>query len=446
MKILKFGGTSVGSAERMCAVADLIHDDEPKIVVLSAVSGTTNKLVALSASLLQGKVAQAEQQLAALEEEYKALVKQLLPSAFYQRRAEMVLTEIWDEIRPLLGKEFIPQYEKIILAQGELISTQLFQLYLESQSIPSRLLPALDFMRTDEQGDPDLSYILEELEHLLSDRTGVPYFITQGYICRNSNGEIDNLQRGGSDYTATLIGAVLKAEEIQIWTDIDGIHNNDPRIVKNTFPLRRVSYREAAELAYFGAKILHPTCVIPAEESDVPIRLKNTFEPDAPGTLISSEGSGRRIAAIAAKDGITAIKIRSGRMLNAYGFLRQVFNIFEQFHTPIDMITTSEVSVSLTIDNNTYLDAIVGALEPFGEVSYETDQSIICIVGDRLHQQTGFTRDIFDALEDVPLRMVSYGGSNNNLSILIGSSYKELALRSLNAQLFNQRLPHGEHV
>jgi aspartate kinase len=446
MKILKFGGTSVGSADRMRAVADLIHDGEPKIVVLSAVSGTTNKLVALAASLLQGKVEQAGQQLTALEEEYKALVKQLLPSAFYQRRAEMVLTEIWDEIRSLLRKEFVPQYEKVILAQGELISTQLFQLYLESQSIPSRLLPALDFMRTDEQGDPDLSYILEELEHLLSDKTGVPYFITQGYICRNAAGEIDNLQRGGSDYTATLIGAVLQAEEIQIWTDIDGIHNNDPRIVEHTFPLRRVSYREAAELAYFGAKILHPTCVIPAEESQVPIRLKNTFEPDAPGTLISAEGSGRRIAAIAAKDGITAIKIRSGRMLNAYGFLRQVFSIFEQFHTPIDMITTSEVSVSLTIDNNTYLDAIVGALEPFGEVSYETDQSIICIVGDRLHKQTGFTRDIFDALEDVPLRMVSYGGSNNNLSILIGSSYKELALRSLNAQLFTQRLPHGEHV
>lgn len=446
MKILKFGGTSVGSAERMRAVADLIHDDEPKIVVLSAVSGTTNKLVALAASLLQGKRAQAEQQLTALEEEYKVLVKELLPSTFYQRRAEMVMAEIWNEIRSLTQKEFVPQYEKVILAQGELISTQLFQLYLESQSIPSRLLPALDFMRTDEQGDPDLSYILEELEHLLSDKTGVPYFITQGYICRNADGEIDNLQRGGSDYTATLIGSVLKATEIQIWTDIDGIHNNDPRIVEKTFPLRRVSYREAAELAYFGAKILHPTCVIPAEEAQVPIRLKNTFAPEAPGTLISSEGSGRRIAAIAAKDGITAIKIRSGRMLNAYGFLRQVFSIFEQFHTPIDMITTSEVSVSLTIDNNTYLDAIVGALEPFGEVSYETDQSIICIVGDRLHQQTGFTRDIFDALEDVPLRMVSYGGSNNNLSILIGSSYKEMALQSLNAQLFTQRLPRGEHV
>lgn len=446
MKILKFGGTSVGSAERMRAVADLIHDDEPKIVVLSAVSGTTNKLVALSASLLQGKATEAEKQLAALEEEYKALVKDLLPSAFYQRRAEMVLTEIWDEIRPLLHKEFLPQYEKVILAQGELISTQLFHLYLESQSIPSRLLPALDFMRTDEQGDPDLSYILEELEHLLSDKTGVPYFITQGYICRNADGEIDNLQRGGSDYTATLIGSVLKASEIQIWTDIDGIHNNDPRIVEKTFPLRRVSYREAAELAYFGAKILHPTCVIPAEEALVPIRLKNTFAPEAPGTLISSESSGRRIAAIAAKDGITAIKIRSGRMLNAYGFLRQVFSIFEQFHTPIDMITTSEVSVSLTIDNNTYLDAIVGALEPFGEVSCETDQSILCIVGDRLHEQTGFTRDIFDALEDVPLRMVSYGGSNNNLSILIDSSYKELALRSLNAQLFSHRLPQGEPV
>jgi aspartate kinase len=294
-------------------------------------------------------------------------------------------------------------------------------------------------MRTDEQGDPDMSYLMEELEHLLSDRTGVPYFITQGYICRNVQGEIDNLQRGGSDYTATLIGSALQASEIQIWTDIDGIHNNDPRIVDSTYPIRKASYREAAELAYFGAKILHPLCVIPAEKAQVPIRLKNTFEPDAPGTLISKESSGRRITALAAKDGITAIKIRSGRMLNAYGFLRQVFSIFEQFQTPIDMITTSEVAVSLTIDNHTYLDAIVGALEPFGEVSYETEQSIICIVGDRLHEQTGFTRDIFDALDEIPLRMVSYGGSNNNLSILIASSYKNLALKALHAQLFAQR-------
>ena len=446
MKILKFGGTSVGSAERMRAVAELIHDDQPKIVVLSAVSGTTNKLVALADSLLQNKREQASAQLAELEKEYKQFVDELLPSAFYQRRSEMVLSKIWDQIRSLIQKEFIPSYEKVILAQGELISTELFHLYLESQSIPSRLLPALEFMRTDEQGDPDLSYILEELEHLLSDRTGVPYFITQGYICRNSDGEVDNLQRGGSDYSATLIGSALEAEEIQIWTDIDGIHNNDPRIVEKTFPLRKVSYREAAELAYFGAKILHPTCVIPAEQANVPIRLKNTFAPEAPGTLISSVGSGRSITAIAAKDGVTAIKIRSGRMMNAYGFLRQVFGVFEQFQTPIDMITTSEVAVSLTIDNNTFLDAIIGALEPFGEVSYETEQTIICIVGDNLHRQTGFTRDIFDALEDIPLRMVSYGGSNNNLSILVASSYKKLALKSLNAQLFNQRLSVGEHV
>lgn len=446
MKILKFGGTSVGSAESMRAVAELIHDDQPKIIVLSAVSGTTNKLVALAGSLLQGKREVAATQLTELEKEYKEFVAKLLPSAFYQRRAEMVLGKIWGEIRQLTQKEFIPSYEKIILAQGELISTELFHLYLESQSIPSRLLPALEFMRTDEQGDPDLSYIQQELEHLLSDRTGVPYFITQGYICRNAAGEVDNLQRGGSDYSATLIGARLKATEIQIWTDIDGIHNNDPRIVEKTFPLRRVSYREAAELAYFGAKILHPTCVIPAEQAGVPIRLKNTFAPEAPGTLISSEGSGRRLTAVAAKDGITAIKIRSGRMMNAYGFLRQVFSVFEQFQAPIDMITTSEVAVSLTIDNNTFLEAIVGALEPFGEVSYETDQTIICIVGDHLHRQTGFTRNIFDALEDIPLRMVSYGGSNNNLSILVASSYKELALKALNAQLFTQRLSTGEPV
>jgi len=299
------------------------------------------------------------------------------------------------------------------------------------------LLSALDFLRIDEYGEPDLEWIQERLELLLPQQHPLAtYFITQGYICRNSFDEVDNLQRGGSDYSATLIGAAIRATEIQIWTDIDGIHNNDPRIVENTWPIRQVSYREAAELAYFGAKILHPTCVIPAEDRQVPIVLKNTFEPQAHGTLISSASSNRTITAIAAKDGITAIKIQSGRMLHAYGFLRKVFEVFEQFRTPIDMITTSEVSVSLTIDTDKHLAEIIRSLEAFGDVSVDKDQSIICIVGDALSAHTEVTKHIFSALESIPLRMVSYGGSSNNISILVSRDAKNAALRSLHQHLF----------
>ena len=298
------------------------------------------------------------------------------------------------------------------------------------------MLPALDFMRLDANGEPDLTFIRRELSRRLDGHPGIRLFITQGYICRNHRGEVDNLKRGGSDYSATLIGAALEAEEVQIWTDIDGIHNNDPRVVEHTYPVRQVSYREAAELAYFGAKILHPTCVLPAEQQGVPIRLKNTFAPEAPGTLISAASSGHAIAAIAAKDGITAIKIRSHRMLMAYGFLRRVFEVFENYRTPIDMITTSEVAVSLTIDDPIHLAAITRELRAFGEVSVEPEQSIICIVGDNLNGQMGYAQKIFTALAEVPIRMVSYGGSNNNISVLINSSYKETALQALNRRVF----------
>lgn len=438
MHVLKFGGTSVGSPERMRRVGELIDDGLPKIVVLSAVSGTTNKLVELSELIRKQQIEVASIKLAALREEYRIFVNELLPVDPFQERGHTVVRAIFDGMEQLLWvNRFEASHEKWILAQGEVISTNLFQIYLEYIERPSVLLSALDFMRIDEHEEPDMEWIQTRLELLLSQQHPLAtYFITQGYICRNAADEVDNLQRGGSDYSATLIGAAIRAEEIQIWTDIDGIHNNDPRIVENTWPIRQVSYREAAELAYFGAKILHPTCVIPAEDRQVPIVLKNTFEPKSPGTLISNASSNRTITAIAAKDDITAIKIQSGRMLHAYGFLRRVFEVFEQYRTPIDMITTSEVSVSLTIDSDKHLPEIIRSLELFGDVSVDKNQSIICIVGDALSAHTEVTKQIFSALESIPLRMVSYGGSSNNISILVSRDAKNAALRSLHKHLF----------
>ena len=442
MVVQKFGGTSVGSPERMREVASIIDDGEVKIVVLSAVTGTTNKLVAIAGLLSTGDYTQAKTAIETLEQEYILFVKELLPDTTFQTLGNTVLQEQFSIIDELAAAStFGTAEEKIVLAQGELLSTRLFTLYLESIGKQSFLLPALDFVRTNVYEEPDMPYIRQQLELILQQSPTVPYYITQGYICRNLNGEIDNLQRGGSDYTATIVGAALKATEIQIWTDIDGMHNNDPRVVKGTSPVRQVSYREAAELAYFGAKILHPTCVIPAEKEGVPIRLKNTFIPNAPGTLISSQSSGKGIAAIAAKDNITAIKIQSGRMINAYGFLRRVFEVFEEFKTPIDMITTSEVSISLTIDNTKRVDDLVAALRPFGQVSYETDQTIICIVGDKLGEHIGEASRIFHALDEVPLRMVSFGGSDNNVSVLVDSRYKVLALQALQSSLFVESVP-----
>ncbi len=437
MQVFKFGGTSVGSPERMRQVMDIINDGQGKIIVLSAVSGTTNKLVELSAAIKHGQYHRAAQKLDQLKREYEIFIEELLEGKEARQRASGIVQRSWAVMAQLLNAPFFEADEKNVLAQGELISTQLFQLLLEEQEIPAVLLPALDFMRIDENGEPEMNFIRENLIPLLEEHPQDSYFITQGYICRNAQGAVDNLKRGGSDYTATLIGAAIHASEIQIWTDIDGLHNNDPRVVHQTFPVRKVSYREAAELAYFGAKILHPTCVIPAEQENTPIRLKNTFEPAAPGTLISAESSGRKITAIAAKGDITAIRIRSGRMLNAYGFLRKVFEIFEAYKTPIDMITTSEVSVSLTIDDDTNLEKILADLKTFGEVAIDRDQAIICIVGDGLNRQTGHTKAIFAALEQIPLRMVSYGGSLNNISILLNEDHKKEALQALHQFLFN---------
>ncbi len=435
MIVMKFGGTSLGTPQRMQEVARLIDDGQEKIVVLSAVAGTTNKLENIGRQLRQGRVESAFRLLGALREEYDQFVKILFPTTSLPAARE-ILEHQFGVAGQIARQAYQSQQEKALLAQGELLSTRLFTQYLRGEGVDAVLLPALDFMRIGPEGEPNAPAIAHLLASALEDAPQAPYYITQGYICRNPFGAIDNLRRGGSDYTATLIGAGIGAREIQIWTDIDGLHNNDPRVVSQTFSVRQLSYREAAELAYFGAKILHPTCVLPAEKQGVPIRLKNTFAPEAPGTLISGRASGNAISAIAAKDGITALKIRSHRMLMAYGFLRKVFQVFEDHRTPIDMITTSEVAVSLTIDDTAQLDEIVEALSAYGEVSFQSGQTIICIVGDALNDQRGRAKEIFEALEPVPVRMVSYGGSDNNVSVLVSTDYKAQALKALNERLF----------
>ncbi len=437
MKVVKFGGTSVGSAERMFSVAKLIKSSEPRIVVLSAVSGTTNSLVEISASFYKGDKDGANKLIDALHNKYKVLIKDLLKTADGLKKGNELIDEHFEYIRSFTKDLFTIHEEKAILAQGELISTALFHYYLEENGEKSVLLPALNFMRTDEEGEPDLNYISENLKRELKNYQNDKLFITQGYICRNAFGEIDNLKRGGSDYTASLVGAAIEAEEIQIWTDIDGMHNNDPRIVKKTFPIEELSFDEAAELAYFGAKILHPSSVLPARLKNIPVRLLNTMQPEAKGTLISQKSSGGNIKAVAAKDGIYAIKIRSGRMLMAYGFLRSVFEIFERYKTPIDMITTSEVAVSLTIDEPKNLDAIIAELKNFATVEVDKDQTIVCVVGDFLGEHKGYAVKIFEALRNIPIRMISYGGSPNNVSVLVETKYKNEALTALNDGLFN---------
>lgn len=437
MHILKFGGTSVGSPGRMRHVAALITaDDRPKIVVLSAVSGTTNKLVAIWEKAKQGAINECLDAIATLKEEYRAFIKELLPEPGYTPLGHAIIDEQFAAMKEAIEQQ-PKSAEKTILAQGELLSTRLFCTFLQMEGKAATLLPALEFMRLDENDEPDVGAIASGLDKLLKGHKGDSLFVTQGYICRNSDGAIDNLKRGGSDYTASLIGAAAKAREVQIWTDIDGMHNNDPRVVKNTFPIAELSFEEAAELAYFGAKILHPSSIWPAQQYNIPVRLLNTMQPEARGTLISNvENKTGDIKAIAAKDGITAIKIKSTRMLLAYGFLRRIFEVFEQFKTPIDMITTSEVAVSLTIDDTSKLSAINEELSPFGKIIIDYDQTIICIVGDMVADRKGIVNKIFQALGNVPVRMISYGGSKNNISILIDSVHKTEALEALNEKLF----------
>tara|TARA_Y100000766_G_scaffold273056_1_gene273549 strand:+ start:3913 stop:5229 length:1317 start_codon:yes stop_codon:yes gene_type:complete len=436
MKVLKFGGTSVGSAERMRGVADIVVNDEPKIVVLSAMSGTTNSLVAIGEKLYADDKDGAKKAIVELEYKYQETVKELYKADVYQERANAIINEHFDFMKSFVLNVFNLFQERALLAQGELLSTKMFHLFLEEKGVQSALLPALDFMRINRDEEPDMEYIRDHAEIEIKKRSGINLFITQGYICRNSYGEIDNLKRGGSDYTASIVGNAVNASEIQIWTDIDGMHNNDPRVVDKTKPVAKLSFDEAAELAYFGAKILHPQSIRPAAQLGIPVKLLNTMDPTAKGTTISNETGEGFVKAIAAKEGITAIKIKSARMLLAYGFLRSVFEVFERYKTPIDMITTSEVAVSLTIDDTSNLDKITQELEAFGVVEVDTDQSIVCIVGNMVSETEGAAIKIFEALKNVPVRMISYGGSRHNISVVVEAKYKQKALQALNSGLF----------
>jgi aspartate kinase len=437
MKIMKFGGTSVGRPERMHQVAQLItRDDEPKIVVLSALSGTTNALVSIGDALSRGDKDAANQIIDKLDQHYQDFITGLLQKEDYQKKARAIIAEHFEFLHIILKISFNEALNKDILAQGELMSTKMFAVYLEEQGLTHALLPALEFMSIDFNEEPQIGTIRIRLNQLLEQYPGVKLFVTQGYISRNARGEVDNLKRGGSDYSASLIAAAVNASVCEIWTDIDGMHNNDPRVVKKTFPIEQLSFDEAAELAYFGAKILHPASIWPAQQYKIPVRLLNTMQPEAKGTLIVEEAGSVGVKAVAAKDGIIIVKIKSSRMLLAYGFLRKIFEVFEKYKTPIDMITTSEVAVSLTIDNPASLPQILKELEPFGDVEVTKDQTIIAIVGNQIAQTKDMLSRLFAALSPVPVRMVSYGGSSHNVSILIPGEYKLQTLQLLNMGLF----------
>lgn len=436
MKVLKFGGTSVGSADRMKEVAKLIVGRGRNIIVLSAMSGTTNTLVEISEYLYKKNIDGAKETINQLEAKYMKTIDALYSKEESKVEAIREVKSCFNYMRSFTKDIFTLFEEKEILAQGELMSTAMMNIYLRELGYNSILLPALEFMRTDKNAEPDAQYIKSKLTAQLDKHPEADFYITQGYICRNAYGEIDNLQRGGSDYTASLIGAAINADEIEIWTDIDGMHNNDPRYVNGTEPVEELHFEEAAELAYFGAKILHPTCILPAKLNNIPVRLLNTMQPDAKGTLIHNAQTSLAIKAVAAKDNITAIKIKSGRMLLAYGFLRKVFEVFESHQTSIDMITTSEVGVSLTIDNERNIDAILDDLRKFGTVTIDRDMVIICVVGDLEWQNRGFEAKALDALRDIPVRMISYGGSNYNISFLVKKEDKIKALNLLSEHLF----------
>ena len=437
MKVLKFGGTSVGSPANMRAVMQLITDGEQKIVVLSAMSGTTNALVEISNFLYKKNKDSAQIAIGKLESKYKEVVAELFTSKENIDQGLAVIRECFDTIKSFTSGTYTEVGENTILAQGEIISTNLFTLLMNENGFNTKLLPALEFMKIDEGKAADLSYIRNHIKPAMEKVGGADYYITQGFICLDAEGNINNLQRGGSDYTASLIGAAIDAEEIQIWTDIDGFHNNDPRYVENTKKIVQLSFNEAAELAYFGAKILHPQTVLPARIQNIPVRLKNTMNPTDSGTLITDKSDGKGIKAVAAKDDITAIKIRSGRMLMAYGFLKNVFEIFEKYRTPIDMISTSEVAVSLTIDQTRSLPQIREELNKFGTVEVDDNMSIVCIVGDIIQEEKGFASKVFNALDGIPIRMISYGGSKHNISVLVPTSRKKDTLVALSKNLLN---------
>ena len=438
MKVLKFGGTSVGSAERIRHVADLVSARGKNIFVLSAMSGTTNSLVEISDYLYKKNTNGAKETINLLESKYLKTIASLYDRHESREKALKEIKACFNYIRSFTQREtFGPTEEKIILAQGEIMSVAMMTILLNERGLYAEALPALDFMKTGQNGEPDMQHIALHLQPLLDKYVDADIFVTQGFICRNSTGEIDNLQRGGSDYTASLIGAAIEADEIEIWTDIDGMHNNDPRFVEGTKPVNELHYEEASELAYFGAKILHPTCVLPAKVNNIPVRLLNTLEPEAHGTLIYNNITEPSIKAVAAKDNVVAIKIKSSRMLLAYGYLTRVFETFEKYRTPIDMIATSEVGVSLTIDSERFLPEIIDELKKFGTVTVDKDMVIICVVGNMEWTNTGYEAKAMEALADIPVRMISYGGSNYNISFLVRSCDKVEALKRLSEKLFS---------
>jgi len=436
MRVLKFGGTSVGSAIKIQEVAGIITDGVPKIVVLSAMSGTTNFLVEIVKLMYSAKKTEAVEKINSLKKQYESVVKELFKSEEFKIKGKELIDHHFEYMASFTQDSFTIYEEHALLAQGELISSAFLHYHLQETGINSALIPALNYMRIDKNQEPDEFYIKQNLVREVQSHPGIEMFVTQGFICRDAYGEIDNLKRGGSDYSASLVGAAIGADEIQIWTDISGFHNNDPRFVQNTRSIKELSFDEAAELAYFGAKILHPSSVLPAKNANIPVRLKNTMKPEDEGTLITDNFIHGEIKAVAAKDGITAVKIKSGRMLLAYGFLRQVFEIFERYRTPIDMITTSEIAVSVTIDDSTNLRDILSDLKKYANVEVDEDQTIICVVGNFLAEEKGIILKVIDALKEVPIRMVSYGGSMHNISLLVNTSDKVKALNMLNDNLF----------
>ena len=437
MKIMKFGGTSVGKPERMHQVAQLItRDDEPTIVVLSALSGTTNALIEIGANISNGDRTTAKQCIDKLHTHYESFIKELATTDASYVKAKSIIAEHFEFLNIILKISYSEALNKDILAQGELLSTKLFSVYLEQKNVDHVLLPALEFMSIDAYDEPQVGSIKVKLTQILKQHKNKKLFVTQGYICRNARGEVDNLKRGGSDYSASLIAAAINASVCEIWTDIDGMHNNDPRVVDKTVPVEQLSFDEAAELAYFGAKILHPASIWPAQMYNVPVKLLNTMQPDAKGTLITEEAGSIGVKAVAAKDGIYALRIKSSRMLLAYGFLRKIFEVFEKYRTSIDMITTSEVAVSLTIDNATSLKEILKELEPLGTVEVEENHSIVSVVGNEIAQEKDVLTKLFQSISAIPVRMVSYGGSPHNVSLLLPSSYKTETLKLLNKGLF----------
>ena len=445
MKVMKFGGTSVGSAERMKHVASLINDGERKIVVISAMADTTNTLVDIANCFYHKETEQAKQILEQLNNQYTDEIEHLYHTADIKTKALDLIKNSLDTIWSYSFVPFTMFDEKIVVGQGEIMSAGMMYLYLQEQGIPSVLLPALDFMRITKDSEPDLEYTEQKLQDKLAAYPDIPIFITQGFICRNAFGEMDNLARGGSDYSASIIGAAIHASEIQIWTDIDGLHNNDPRVVRHTEPVRQLNFDEAAKLAHFGAKILHPTCIEPAKRNNIPVRLLNTFTPDAPGTLITNWAEKGRIKAAAAKDNITYVNIRSRRLIPNHKFLSLVFDIFAKYKIAIDLVTTSEVSVSMAIDDDRFLAEAIKELEEFALIQVDRDMVIICVVGDLEWQNIGFEARIINALKDIPVRMISYGGSNSNVSLVLRASDKAKALEALNSHVFFESLETEPH-